>query len=107
MERRRVVFTIGVVYQTKAEKLKEIPGLIKEIIESHELAAFDRSHFKSYGDFSLIFESVYYVETSDYTKYMDTQEAINMKIYEEFEKREIEFAYPTQTLYLNKFDPEK
>ena len=29
-------------------------------------------------------------------------EQINFRIYEEFEKRKIEFAYPTQTLYLSK-----
>ena len=33
---------------------------------------------------------------------MDTQQAINLKIFEEFEKRGIEFAFPTQTLFLNK-----
>jgi small-conductance mechanosensitive channel len=33
---------------------------------------------------------------------MDIQQDINLKIYREFENRGIEFAYPTQTLYLNK-----
>jgi small-conductance mechanosensitive channel len=33
---------------------------------------------------------------------MDVQQTANLRIYEEFEKRRIEFAYPTQTLYLNK-----
>ena len=33
---------------------------------------------------------------------MDIQQAVNLRIYDEFEKRGIEFAYPTQTLYLNK-----
>ena len=40
--------------------------------------------------------------SSDYNKYMDTQQAINLTIYEEFEKRGIEFAYPTQTLFVEK-----
>lgn len=101
MERRRVVFTIGVVYQTKAEQLEEIPKIIKQIIDENETATFDRSHFFQYGPFSLDFETVYYVETNDYMKYMDVQQEINLKIYKEFEKRGIEFAYPTQTLYLN------
>jgi small-conductance mechanosensitive channel len=33
---------------------------------------------------------------------MDTQQKINLEIYDEFEKRGIEFAYPTQTLFVNK-----
>jgi len=102
MEKRRVLFRLGVTYQTPYEKLKEIPGIIRGIIEGIEETTFDRAHFSSYGDFSLVFEVVYYVMDRDYTKYMNIQEQINFRIHEEFEKRKIEFAYPTQTLYLNK-----
>ncbi len=102
MEKRRVLFRLGVTYQTPYEKLMEIPGIIRGIIEGIEETAFDRAHFSSYGDFSLVFEVVYYVMDRDYTKYMNIQEQINFRIHEEFENRKIEFAYPTQTLYLNK-----
>jgi small-conductance mechanosensitive channel len=102
MERRRVVFKIGVVYQTPLSQLQEIPKIIKNIITGTKEAVFDRAHFFSYGDFSLIFEVVYYVLGGDYNKYMDVQQQINFAIKEEFEKRKIEFAYPTQTIYLPK-----
>ena len=102
MEERRVVFRLGVVYQTSAAQLEEIPKIVKEIIEKHNDVRFDRGHFATYGDFSLNFEFVYFVIGSEYVKYMDTQQSINMKIYREFENRGIEFAYPTQTLFLNK-----
>lgn len=102
MEKRRVVFRLGVEYQTPLEKLKEIPGIIENIVKNVKDTFFDRAHFFSYGDFSLMFEVVYYVMSSDYNKYMDIQQEINFFIKGEFEKRGIEFAYPTQTLYLNK-----
>jgi small-conductance mechanosensitive channel len=102
MERRRVVFKLGVIYQTPAEKLAEISSLVKEIIEKQPDADFDRGHFASYGDFSLNFEFVYFVNGPDYVRFMDTQQRINLEIYQAFEKRGIEFAYPTQTLYMNK-----
>jgi small-conductance mechanosensitive channel len=102
MERRRVVFQLGVIYQTSQEQLKEIPVIIKNIIENIEETAFDRAHFFSYGDFSLNFQVVYYVESSDYLKYMNIQQKINLTINEEFAKCGIEFAYPTQTLYVSK-----
>ncbi len=102
MAKRRVLFRIGVTYQTPYEMLKEIPGIIKEIIGGIEDTVFDRAHFSSYGDFSLVFEVVYYVVGNDYNKYMDIQQEINLGIHEEFEKRKIEFAYPTQTLFLEK-----
>lgn len=102
MEKRRVVFKLGVTYQTTLKQLKEIPKVIENIIKNTKDTVFDRAHFFSYGDFSLIFEFVYYVIGSDYNKYMDIQQEINFAIKEEFEKQGIEFAYPTQTLYLQK-----
>lgn len=102
MDRRRVVFRLGVTYETGLRELKEIPVVITNIIKGVNDTVFDRTHFFSYGDFSLVFEVVYYVIGSDYNKYMDIQQEINLKIKEEFEKHGIEFAYPTQTLYLNK-----
>jgi small-conductance mechanosensitive channel len=102
MQERRVVFKLGVVYQTPTAQLEEIPKIVRAIIEKHTDVRFDRGHFASYSDFSLNFEFVYFVFGAEYVKYMDTQQSINLEIYKEFEKRKIEFAYPTQTLYLNK-----
>ncbi|MCR4298373.1 MAG: mechanosensitive ion channel family protein [Gallionella sp.] len=102
MEKRRVVFKLGVIYQTPAEKLKRIPQIVKDVIDRQEDATFDRGHFASYGDFSLNFEFVYYVTGADYNKYMDIQQAINLAIFEAFEKEGLEFAYPSQTLFVKK-----
>ena len=104
MEKRRVVFKLGVIYQTSYEKLNLIPTLVREIIEKQSGASFDRGHFASYGDFSLNFEFVYYIEGSDYNKYMDIQQSINFEIFKSFEYEKIEFAYPTQTIFVNKED---
>ncbi len=105
METRRVVFKVGVIYQTPVEKVREIPEIIKQIIEGEELARFDRAHFQSFGDFALVYEIVYYVLTPDYNKYMDVQQSINFQIMEAFAEREIEFAYPTQQLYVTQTQP--
>ncbi len=102
MRKRRVLFKFGVIYKTTSEQLKEIPTIVAEIIQQMSGATLDRVHFASYGNFSLDFEVVYYVNSRDYGKYMDIQQEINLKMKEEFEKRGIEFAYPTQTLFLSK-----
>lgn len=98
MFERRVVFNLSVTYQTPREKLIRIPTIIRLIIEEQEKVRFDRSHFQAYGDFSLKFETVYYVLGSDYNLYMDIQQAIYLQIHEAFEQEGIEFAYPTQTI---------
>ena len=102
MYERRVSFDLGVTYQTARDKLVKIPEIIREAVVTQDNTRFDRSHFKEYGDFALIFESVYYVHGPDYNVYMDIQQAINLHIHERFEQEGIEFAYPTQTLFLEK-----
>jgi small-conductance mechanosensitive channel len=100
MFERRVVFGLGVTYDTPRDKLKLIPDIVREAVEAQQDVRFDRSHFSKYGDYSLAFESVYYVLSADYNRYMDIQQAINFAIHERFEQEGIEFAYPTQTLYV-------
>ena len=102
MHQRRVVLKLGVTYQTPKEQLKEIPSALKAIIEGVKETQFDRAHFSSFGDSSLNFELVYFVQNGDYYKYMDIQQDINYKIFDEFSKRKIDFAYPTQTLFVSK-----
>jgi len=101
MERRRAVFQFGVIYQTTLAQLKKIPQIVEEIITQIPETTFDRAHFASYADFSLNFEVAYHINNSDYKKYMDIQQEINFQLKEAFEKQEIEFAYPTQTVFLS------
>ena len=102
MYERRVLVTVGVTYQTPRDKLILIPKIIKEAIESQEKTRFDRAHFKSYGASSIDFEYVFYVLVSDYNTYMDINQAVNLHLHERFEQEGIEFAYPTQTLFLQR-----
>ncbi len=102
MYERRVVFTLGVTYQTPYEKLEKIPGMIREIVEAQTQVRFDRAHFKTYGDSSLNFEIVYWVQNADYNVYMDIHQAINLAIFKKFAEEGIDFAYPTQTIFLEK-----
>ncbi len=100
MERRRIEFNIGIAYETPLEQVKEVPVIIKTIIQSMKGLTLDRTHFMSYGDFSLIFQTVYFVENADYNLYMDMRQTINLKLFEEFQKRKIRFAYPTQSIFI-------
>ncbi len=104
MEERRILFGIGVVYGTPAEKVEAIPAMVQSMIEEDEMTRFDRGHFKEYGASSLNFEFVYYVLSPEYNVFMDTQQRINFKIYRRFEDEGIEFAFPTQTLHLRGLD---
>lgn len=102
MDYRRIAFAIGVTYETPSKKLEKIPGIIQKVIEAQKKTRFDRTHFKNFGDFSLNYEIIYFLDTTDYAEYMDTQQEINLGIKRAFEKEGIEFAYPTQKVFVSK-----
>jgi len=102
MERRRVLFALGVTYQTSAHLLEKIPVIIKGIIEAQPSITFDRAHFSKFATSSLDYEVVYFVGSAEYNQYMDIQQKINLEIIKAFAEEGIEFAYPTQTLFINK-----
>lgn len=105
MEERRVAFEIGIEYNLPVELVRQAADLIREAIEAVDGVRFDRAHFKSYGDFALVYEAVYYVPTNDYTVYMDKQQQINLGIYERFQAAGIPFAFPARTIYLRQEHP--
>lgn len=102
MQKRRVEFAFGVLYETPKERLEKISKIVQDIIDKNNLIEFDRVHFKNFGDYSLNFEVVYYVLTDDYNKYIDIQQEINFALFEKFKKEGIGFAYPTRTVYVKK-----
>ncbi|MBI4803020.1 MAG: mechanosensitive ion channel family protein [Elusimicrobia bacterium] len=100
LNKRRVAFKTAVIYSTAPEKLKKIPGLIKDAVGSRAGVEFERSNLADTGDFSLDFETVYHINTGDYRLYMDTQEQVLLGIIERFNKEGIVFA--VQTVLINK-----
>lgn len=101
MQRRRIAFNINVTYPTSMENIKEIPQIIRRAVSTTRGLTIDRAHFKGYIDSSLNFETVYFVESPDYNVYMDLNQEMFLKIYEEFEQRGIKFAYPTRTVFFS------
>ena len=104
MNTRRILFSLGVVYETSYDKLVKVPGLIKEIIDGEPKARFGRAHFSSYGDFALNYDIVYFVLTPSFDDYMDIQQNVNLEIFKRFSEEGIEFAYPTRKVFLDSTD---
>ena len=99
-QERRCAFTLGVTYDTPREKLERIPGMIQKIVESHENTRFDRCYFMVFGESALNFETQYHVLVPDFQIYGETHHAINLEIFKRFAEEGIEFAYPSQTIYV-------
>ena len=100
MSERRVEFWVGVAYQTPYPKVELVPSLLREIIGAQEHVRLERATFKEFGESSLTFECVYFVEGLSYDLYLGIQETINLQIFRRFQEEEIELAHPNRTLYL-------
>jgi small-conductance mechanosensitive channel len=92
MEKRRVAFTIGVTPRIPYEKLTEVREIVKDIVESQPQTSFDRADLEELAASSLRFGIVYYLLTSDYDAFMDSQHRINMELVRRFAEEGIEFA---------------
>jgi small-conductance mechanosensitive channel len=102
MQRRRIAFSLGVTYQTPHAKLVRIPDMVREIIEGRPEVTYDRTNLSSLGDSAIQYDIVYFMEKPDFMLYVETHESINLEILRRFEEEGIEFAYPTQTLFVAK-----
>jgi small-conductance mechanosensitive channel len=100
MAMRRAAFIIRVSYQASEAQLRAIPGMLRECVQEQENTLFERAHFTGYTDSSLDFETVYHVKTADYVVFMDTQQAINFKLFSRFRAAGIAFAHPTRVVQL-------
>lgn len=93
---QRALATIRVDYATPGETLRGIPKLLEQIVREQENARFERCHLKTLADSCLLFELSYFVQQPKLNPLLDLQQAVNLRIVEEFRRRGIEFAYPAQ-----------
>ncbi|BBL86549.1 small-conductance mechanosensitive channel (chromatophore) [Paulinella micropora] len=98
--RRRLLHRISVTYQTPVDILEEIPELTYEVISGIDGAEFGRCHLMLFADSALEFELVFYIPNNDYSFALDIQHRVNIEIVRAFSEKGIEFAYPTQKVYI-------
>jgi small-conductance mechanosensitive channel len=96
---RRVVFTVGLVYQTPPERLRAVPDIVETIMQEIEDVRYGWAHFTEYGDSSLNFEIAFFVRGHDLSTFRKKRHAVNLAIFERFAEEGLEFAYPTRTLF--------
>jgi small-conductance mechanosensitive channel len=105
LQERRNVLNFGVAYQTPADKIERIPGMVRSIVESQADVRFDRSHFLRLGTASLEFEVVYFILSPDYRLHMDRQQTILLEMIRAFEREGIELAQPAPTVIVQAPQP--
>jgi MscS family membrane protein len=99
------VANISITYDTAPAKVERAIEIIKEILNDHEGMDPDyppRVYFNDFLDSSLNIVMIYWYHPPEYWDYMAFSECVNMQILNRFNDEGIEFAFPTQTLYIQK-----
>lgn len=99
MQERRISSQFGITYETPQDKVKMVAGVVERIFEDISGCHLDRVHFTTFADSALLFEVVYFIESSEYVDFLNAQQQFNFTLMERFAEIGIEFAYPTQTIY--------
>ena len=100
MKNRRQRISIWVTYDTWIKKLKVIPEIIKDIVSKQENVEYERCYLEKMWDFSINFLMSYNILNPDYEISLKINEKIYLELIEKFEKEWIEFAFPSQTIYV-------
>ncbi len=100
-ESRRIVQVLGVEYNTTTKKLLQAMDILKKIVKDNPDTK-DESIviFDEFADSSLNIKLIYWIKNKG--NILGAKHAINMEIKSQFEKARIEFAYPSQTVYLKR-----
>ncbi|MEA3398909.1 MAG: mechanosensitive ion channel family protein [Patescibacteria group bacterium] len=98
---RRIKITLGVEYGTKSAKMMKAKTILSDIVKKNKSTRNNSLiHFLSFGDSSLNMQLIYWI--TDIDMIFQAQDEINFEIKKAFEKEKIEFAFPSQTVYVKK-----
>ncbi|MEJ8757641.1 mechanosensitive ion channel family protein [Pontibacter sp. H259] len=100
---RRVSFDITLTYNTPAAQIRAIVTELQHFIDNHPNTNQDGIvRFQTLGPSSKNIMVLYFVESMDWTEYVNIKEEIIYKVVEIVERHGAEFAYPTQTVLFQK-----
>lgn len=96
----RTVLDYGLTYDTPAHRVDEAVRLLRSIFTSHPLTGDCFIAFNRFEASSLNLQVVFQCKTVDWPTYIAALHGLNLQVKERFDAEKLEFAFPTQTLFL-------
>ncbi|MDR2215400.1 MAG: mechanosensitive ion channel family protein [Nevskiaceae bacterium] len=100
MPERRVLFRLQVAYDNAPEKVEQVAGLVRGVVESRPGTRFGQCALLLLGLSALEFEVVYHVANRADVDHAGTVDAVNQGIFRALSEAGIALAYPTQRVVL-------
>ena len=96
----KTVMNIGVTYDTPAEKVQRAMTILEEVLKPHPKTADLIISFNKFESSSLNILVVHWWNSTDFKEYLLQFQLLNLEIKRRFDAEGINFAFPTQTVYL-------
>ena len=100
---RRIKMTIGLTYDTSSDQIEKIVADIKSMLQNHKGISQESTmlvNFTSFDDSSLGIFIYTFTNTSNWAKYLQIKESVNLQIMKIVEKNGSSFAFPSQSIYV-------
>lgn len=104
MARRRIETVFGVIYQTDPDLAEKVPEIVAQIVKDVPAVEFDRCGMSAFGPSSLDFDLVFYSLQPDFNRAMAARSRVLLALFRGLQENGLEFAYPTQTLFIEGMD---
>lgn len=106
MGKRRISFRLGVTYSTTSEQIKSCLEKIREMLKKHQEVHPETIYvyFEKFGESSLDIFIYFFTKTTNWQKYLEIQEDVNIRVMEIVKELEISIAFPSRSIYVENVD---
>ena len=104
---RRVNWTIGLQYNSTLDQIKKLTENISSYLKENDNFMVNENYksfvrIEKFNDSSIDILIICFTSTKDWDKYLEIKEALAMKIKDSVEKIGLDFAFPSQSIYIEK-----
>jgi len=106
---RRIKMVIGLTYDTTTDQMQKITYDLRSMLTAHPGIAHDQTLLIRFDRFEESYLGIFiyaFTNTSDWARYLEIKEDVNLKIMEIIESNKASFAFPSQSIYVEKM-PER
>lgn len=96
----RTIMNIGITYDTPPEKVRRAATILEEVYRGHPMTHDVWISFDKFSDFSLNLLVIYWWKSTVYKDFLAGMQELNLQVKQRFNAEGIEFAFPTQTVYV-------
>lgn len=106
---REVIIEVGVSFNVEMDKVRRVPEILREVVDSFPQCVFERACMTQFGSANYLFQLIYHVkpQKGGLTDFMNTQTEVNLALTNRLNNASIPGAYPTQTILLTQVQPAK